>query len=900
MSRKSAVIHQAYDKVLARAATLFDQARDRNFVRIDRWFAGLLFFEWAAAILLSVLVSPFLWSGGGNLRHLGSAILFGAAIIVVPNFLALKCPGKAVTRHAIAIGQMLMSGLLIELTAGRPETHFHVFGSLAILAFYRDWRVLVTASVVICFDHFLRGIYWPQSVYGVPHVSQWRTMEHAGWIAFEDLFLIRSIIASTQELWDTCQRQSELEASNLIIEARVEERTRELKVTEERFRMLSSASPIGIILTDSSGSCMYVNRRWEAISGMAHDECLGYDWLKALHFDDRQAVLAYWTHAAEKAHELIRDFRILRPDGSTVWVHARATSLGMQEGSPRGYVWTIEDITERKNAESRLTMQYAITNALAESSDLSDAAPKLLQAICENRGWQLGVLWMWDEEDELLRFQGMWAQAGVTGKDFEETSRRLTFSQSDGPVGDAFQSVRPYISDHIKNVELFGRAKLFGFESGGGYVAFPIVESGQALGVLEFLSREPIGADSEFHLMLNSIGSQIGQFAERMSAEMRLKDFDARIRAMLESAVDGIITFDRAGIIDSVNPAFERILGLDADAILGREVFQVIPSVVPSGLSKHEKIATMQDVRDDLKSMGYSERELIIRRKDDLLIPVELRVSQVILGTRNFYSGILRDITERKEVERRVSEFYSTVSHELRTPLTSIRGALGLMEGGVVGEIPSQALELATIARTSCDRLIRLINDILDLRKIEAGKLDLKLEPLDAEFVVKATADSLRGMAEEYGVSLYYQVSEVNTIFGDYDRVVQILTNLASNAIKFSGRGGQVNINAWAADGGMVRFEVIDNGPGIPPGQMHKLFGKFQQLDSSDTRAQGGTGLGLAISKALVEKHNGRIGVESEWSKGSTFWFEIPEYKSKQYAAPHKERRPESVQSGTE
>jgi len=212
----------------------------------------------------------------------------------------------------------------------------------------------------------------------------------------------------------------------------------------------------------------------------------------------------------------------------------------------------------------------------------------------------------------------------------------------------------------------------------------------------------------------------------------------------------------------------------------------------------------------------------------------------------------------------------------LRTPLTSIRGALGLMEGGVVGEIPDEALELVTIARVSCDRLIRLINDILDLRKIEAGKLELKLESLDSESMVKATADSLRTMCEEYGVSIAVHVSDRRPVKGDHDRVVQILTNLVSNGVKFSGPEGKLDVRVVGGANGAVRFEVEDNGPGIPESQMHRLFGKFQQLDSSDTRAQGGTGLGLAISKALVEKHNGRIGVKSIEKKGSTFWFEIP------------------------
>lgn len=870
------VIHKAYDKVLERTGRLFDQQRKKNFVMQDRWFAGLLLCEWFAGMLLSLTVSSQLWAEVDKtvVSQFPVAALLGSSIIVFPIFMAVKFPGHSFTRHSIAIAQMLMSGLLIQLTAGRMETHFHIFGSLAILAFYRDWRVLLTASVVTLLDQQVRAMYWPHSVYGSEYANPWRVLEHGGWITFEDLFLIRSILTSTKELWDNCQRQAELEATNVIVEAKVEERTRELRVTEERFRLLSSASPIGIVLTDASGDCLYVNRRWEDLSGLLHDTCLEKGWLECIHSSDRENVISKWKESIDHSNEHVTEFRVEREGEPLSWLHSRVTSIGDSDGVSRGYIWTFEDITERKNAEASLLMQYAITDALAESIDLPEASPRLLKAICTNRNWQLGILWMLDPQDDVLRYEGSWCADDADLKSIVENSRRMTFGRGDGALGIPLVSGQPYIAQTLAESGLQSRTKTL--PDRFGYMSFPVTEDDQVFGVFEFMSEEPIKADGEFFLMLNSVATQVSQFAEQMSAEMRLKDSDARIRAMLESAIDGIITFDLGGIIELCNPAFERILGFDADDVLGRKVSEIIPGETMVDRIGDRKISTIRDVLDDLKAKNYSDRELIVRRADGNLIPVELRVSEVVLGTRNFYSGIIRDITERKEVELRVSEFYSTVSHELRTPLTSIRGALGLMEGGVVGEIPDEALELVTIARVSCDRLIRLINDILDLRKIEAGKLELKLESLDSESMVKATADSLRTMCEEYGVSIAVHVSDKRPVKGDHDRVVQILTNLVSNAVKFSGPEGKLDVRVVGGANGAVRFEVEDNGPGIPESQMHRLFGKFQQLDSSDTRAQGGTGLGLAISKALVEKHNGRIGVQSIEKKGSTFWFEIP------------------------
>lgn len=869
-------IHEAYDRVLERAAVLFDEQRDRVYKQTDRLFAWLLLAQWVAAICTALWISPTSWKGVDDhvQTHVTSALFFGAAIVAVPVFFAFKRSGRPLTRHVIAVAQMLMSGLLIQLTAGRPETHFHVFGSLAFLAFYRDWRVLITASLVIAGDHLLRGIYWPQSVFGTASASPWRTLEHAGWVTFEDIFLVRSIFRSSSELWETCQRQAELEASNLIVEAKVDEQTSELRVTEERFRLLSSASPIGIVLTDSSGKCLYTNNRWGEISGMPAELNNEYGWLKSLHPDDRQAVIAHWTSATERLTEFVKDFRLLHSSGELIWVHARATSIGMHNGTARGYVWTIEDINERKHAESRLALQYAISAALSEAIDLIDAAPRLLQGISEHAGWQVGALWVRDSDGTRLKLAGVWQQPGALPTDYEAVCRKLDLDSGRGALGRVWSEQQPLFADASPQFVEDDRAALFAQNRMKGYYVFPVVEGNEMEALLEFVSRENKVPDHEGLLLMQSIGSQVAQFAVRMSAELRLRDSDARVRAMLESAVDGVITFDRDGIIDTVNPGFERILGFDVDDVLGKEIAHFLPVDESLGLSDNLSFL-LKSIRADIQDHGYSDRELMVSRKKGTQVPVEFRVIEVVLGTKNFYSGIVRDITERKEVEKRVSEFYSTVSHELRTPLTSIRGALGLIEGGVVGQIGAEVQELVTIARSSCDRLIRLINDILDLRKIEAGKLDMKLSHIIASEVTKESLDGIKGMADEFGINLACAIEGDATINGDRDRVTQVITNLVSNAIKFSHPGGLVEVKVTSG-GSAVRFSIKDHGPGIPADQRHKLFQKFSQLDSSDTRAQGGTGLGLAISKAIVDRHGGQIGVDSVPGEGSTFWFDVP------------------------
>ncbi len=196
-----------------RADAIRDEQLRARYVRIDRMFAVLLVVQYLAGIVGALMVSPYAWQGKERVLHMHVwvAILGGAGIIILPILLAIFRPGTLLTRHVIAASQMLSSALLIHLTGGRIETHFHVFGSLAFLAFYLDWHVLMTATVVVAADHFLRGVYWPESVYGVANAEWWRFLEHAGWVAFEDVFLIWSCVMGRREVTATATRQAEVE-----------------------------------------------------------------------------------------------------------------------------------------------------------------------------------------------------------------------------------------------------------------------------------------------------------------------------------------------------------------------------------------------------------------------------------------------------------------------------------------------------------------------------------------------------------------------------------------------------------------------------------------------------------------------------------------------------------------
>lgn len=372
-------------------------------------------------------------------------------------------------------------------------------------------------------------------------------------------------------------------------------------------------------------------------------------------------------------------------------------------------------------------------------------------------------------------------------------------------------------------------------------------------------------------LELHNLQAQIGTYQQNLRL---IEEEGKELRAVIDTAADGIICVDEQGKIDSINSAALKLLGYDRENLVGTNIADLLPQQYKTRFGA----ALTYYFHSAVQGMVGRVVEAVGQRKDGAEFPLELAVSRLTFGDRILYTAIIRDISDRKQIEKRVSEFYSTISHELRSPLSSIRGSLGLIEGGAMGDIPEDVGELIQIAKRNCDRLMRLVNDILDAKKIEAGKLQVKKMPLQSTELVTGAIELVRPLADEAKIKISADNISQCEILGDSDRVVQILTNLLSNAIKYSPEGAAVEVfTAQAINGSSyLRFCVRDKGPGIASEQLGKLFSEFQQLDASNTRKVGGTGLGLAISKSLVEALDGQIGVENQPGKGATFWFELP------------------------
>ena len=369
------------DEPLPTADALYDEQLHAVHRRTDRLFAALMICQWVGAVAGAFWLTPYTWEGSQRTAHphLFAGLLLGGLATVFPVFLALRHPGRPLTRHAVAVGQMLMSALLIHITGGRIETHFHVFGSLAFLSFYRDWKVLVSGTVIVAVDHFVRGVWYPQSVFGVLAASPWRWVEHAGWVVFEDAFLAASCIWSLREMRAIAEREARLRALGRGFEDAVRARTAELGESEARFRSLSVASPIGIFQTDAEGRFVYVNPRWEEIWGRPRGEGLKDDWSLAIHPLDREGVRRAIAEAAATGHAITTEFRVAPGGAEERWVHCIASGNREEGGRLLGLVGTIEDVTDRRAAEEalRTAREQAETATQAKSEFLANMSHEI-------------------------------------------------------------------------------------------------------------------------------------------------------------------------------------------------------------------------------------------------------------------------------------------------------------------------------------------------------------------------------------------------------------------------------------------------------------------------------------------------------------------------------------------
>ncbi len=398
-----------------------------------------------------------------------------------------------------------------------------------------------------------------------------------------------------------------------------------------------------------------------------------------------------------------------------------------------------------------------------------------------------------------------------------------------------------------------------------------VLGAGDAVATIDF-SLKPVFDETGHVILLIPEGRDISERQaarrERKRAEEALRHSEALFRSLTESSPMGIFRTDAQRQCIYTNPRYQAISGCTFEEALDNGWMQFIhPEDLKFFLPQwFEATAVQQEFSGEIR---YCHRDGTVRCGRVRIAPI-FSNQQELMG----HVGTVEDITDTQAIERMKKEFISIVSHELRTPLASMRGSLGLIVSGVLDKQPEVAKQMLEIAAIETERLVRLVNDILDLERLESHKVQLTKQWCDAALLMRQSVETLQPVAEENQITLSVSSLDIQ-IWADPDRIIQTLVNLLSNAIKFSPPNSAVTLSA-EVQAVRVLFQVKDQGRGIPADKLETIFGRFQQVDSSDSRQKGGTGLGLAICHSIVQQHGGRIWVESELGKGSTFYFTVP------------------------
>jgi PAS domain S-box-containing protein len=614
----------------------------------------------------------------------------------------------------------------------------------------------------------------------------------------------------------------------------------ESALTVERNFVSAVLDTVGALVAvfDPAGRIVRFNRACETTSGYDFATLVGrYAWDKLIPRQDIPEAIDTFERLRSGHFPAAFENQWLNRDGSLRRIAWSATALTDSQGQVAFIIATGIDVTTQRAAEATLRESEARYRQLVEGSlgmvcthDLrgtlltinTHGAETIGQTVDAMMGHNLAEFIVPDKQGALPAYL---KKIGETG----EAQGLLHLSHADGEV-----RVVAY------------RNKL-------------IVVPGRAPYVLGF------GVD----------------ISEQVRAEGRLRTLTRQSDSILASVGDGIYGIDLEGQVTFVNAAAMQMLGYKQDEMLGRVMHELIHHTRADGTRYDSIDSPIRKSLTNLATVRVSNE--IFWRKDGTSFPVEY-VARPQIDSQSPESdggkplGVVvafTDTTERRALDRMKDEFISTVSHELRTPLTSLRGALGLLAGGALSNRPEKTQQMLEIAISNSDRLVRLVNDILDLERISSGKTELHSTMCSAEDLLRRAAGVQQARSPRPNIRIFFAANGVN-VWADPDRILQTLNNLLSNAIKFSPAGSEIHLTARYLDDGEALIEVRDQGRGIPADKLEHIFDRFQQGDASDSRAMGGTGLGLAICRSIINQHGGRIWATSVEGEGTTFHFTLP------------------------
>lgn len=863
---------QSYD---SRAFDFFREHQYFIFRRTDRLFAVLLTLQWFAAILTAYFLSPIFRAKfqPDAMSDVYLAFLLGGAIVSLPTFLSFLFPGEMPTRYFVAVCQMLMSGLIIHLTGGRIESHFHIFGSLAFLSLYRDWRVLIPATIITALDHYFRGIYFPFSIYGNADIFEWRWAEHLGWIIFEDAILIVSIRRTIFKMRLNAFRNAAVEAK------------------EEKYRAVVEQTSDGIALIEpKSFRIIECNEAFSRLLGCSTiDEAKNYrpkglecenDWLQKNRLINTKQFQSFAN----------TDKKLVRRNGNSIPVETNVNLISY--GGKEVFCVNIKDITERKRAEIELAR-------------LAIVAQKTQNAVI-----------ITDDQGTIL-----WINEGfttLTGYKFEEVVGNLGYflqgEQTDSVVVETIRTTmwaRKPFSGEIYNYAKDGR---------GFWVSISITpwhnDKGEIQGFVSILTdiTERKAIEEELRRAQDELETRV---AKRTSELSEAQQF---LRTVIDSVPNLIFVKDAHGRYKLANKAVADFLGTSHENLTGKTFADF-----------HTEKKSVENILIDDRNLLDDSLETVSREQKFIDADGKSRWLQVVkvpleLGEDNSRNvlGIVTDLTERKQLENQlrhsqkmesIGQLAAGIAHEINTPTQYVSDNTMFIRDSFteVKQILDEFNGFLTAAK----------NGGLDAEKIT--ELENKIKKCDLEFLTeeipRAVEQSLEGVSRiskivssmrifaypgavekqpadinraiESTISVanneWKYVAEMETVFDEslplvpclldeFNRVVLNMIINASHSIseaveKDSRVKGKITIKTSRIADRWAEIQISDTGAGIPPEVQSRIFDPF-----FTTKEVGkGTGQGLAIShNVIVEKHKGQILFESEQGSGTTFFIRLP------------------------
>jgi two-component system sensor histidine kinase VicK len=614
----------------------------------------------------------------------------------------------------------------------------------------------------------------------------------------------------------------------------------ESALTVERNFVSAVLDTVGALVAvfDPAGRIVRFNRACETTSGYDFATLVGrYPWDKLIPRQDIPEAIDTFERLRSGHFPAAFENQWLNRDGSLRRIAWSATALTDSQGQVAFIIATGIDVTTQRAAEATLRESEARYRQLVEGS--------------------LGMVCTHDLRGTLLTINTHGAET-LGNKVEDMTGHNL----AEFIVPEKQSALPAYLKKIGETGEAQGLLHLSHADGEIRVVAYRnklIVVPGRAPYVLGF------GVD----------------ISEQVRAEGRLRTLTRQSDSILASVGDGIYGIDLEGKVTFVNAAAMQMLGYKQDEMLGCVMHELIHHTRADGTPYDSIDSPIRKSLANLATVRVSNE--IFWRKDGTSFPVEYVARPQIDSQSTDSDGLkplgvvvaFTDTTERRALDRMKDEFISTVSHELRTPLTSLRGALGLLAGGALANRPEKTQQMLEIAISNSDRLVRLVNDILDLERISSGKTELHSTMCSAEDLLRQAAGVQQARAPRPNIRIFFAANGVN-VWADPDRILQTLNNLLSNAIKFSPAGSEIHLTARLLDDGEALIEVSDQGSGIPADKLEHIFDRFRQGDASDSRAMGGTGLGLAICRSIVSQHGGRIWATSVEGQGTTFHFTLP------------------------